>query len=101
MEPLPEKAAARPLPLEPSESCTVSTPSMSARTSSTFMAASSRTSRLLPSGRVCETVMVFCPLSPMKLVFSSGAARPVSTSTSTAESSVIAGRLRVKVMIGR
>ncbi len=99
--PLPLNAERSELPLDPRVSCTVSTPVVPTSTFSSFLAASSRTSRLVPSGRVWLTVSVFWPLSPMKFVFSSGAAAPVPMSTSRATRIVTAGRLRVKLMTGR
>ena len=64
----PPSSTANELPLDPTDTCTVSTPSTPESSSSTTFAARSAASRLVPAGMDCETLRVFCPLEPMKVV---------------------------------
>ena len=98
---MPEKAARSELPLEPIDNWIVLTPSMPCSTSSTFPAAVSRASRLVPGGRVWLTVRVFWPLSPMKLVFMNGSSATVPPSSRTAARITAIGRLSVNSSTGR
>ena len=67
----------------------------------TSATAASFASRLAPSGSSCETVSVFWPLLPRKLVFMLGTSAMVPPSTRIAMSSVATGRLSVHRMTGR
>ena len=99
--PPPEKASRIAEPLDPIEVCTVSTPSMPVSTASTFCAAASSASRLAAGPTSCVTVKVFCPLSPRKFVFMSGARASVPPSTRTAISRVAHECFRVHPSTGR
>ena len=97
----PPSSTAKELPLEPTDTCTVSTPSTSRSLSSTVLAAESAASRLVPAGIDCDTESVFCPLLLMKLVGSLVARNPLPPRISSASTSTIAGARSVQRMIGR
>ena len=99
--PPPLKASRRALPVEPMESCTVLTPSVSSSFCSTGLEASSLACRLVPGSSFCDTVNVFCPVEPRKFVFIKGNRRTVPLSTSTAIMIVATECRSVQWMIGR
>ena len=101
MFPPPRKAWRSEDPLWPRDNCTTSTPGMPRSAVSTVVAATFCASRLVPSGTDWLTVRVFCPLSPMKFVLSSGTSAPVPTRMNTATTIVATGRASVQRMIGR
>lgn len=99
--PPPPKAEVSDVLSEPMEVWTVSTPSTPMSACSTFVAAASCASRLVSLGSSCETVSVFCPLSPRKFVFMLGMSATVPPSTRIARISVTAECLSVHARIGR
>ena len=72
--------------------CTVSTPSISSSASSLSVAFSEDCSRLVPAGRVWVSEAMFCPVSPRKLMFTSGIRNTVPTSTRIEAPTVIRRR---------
>ena len=99
--PPPPNAEVSEVLSEPIEVCTVSTPWTPMSACSTFVAAVSCASRLVSLGSSCETVSVFWPLSPRKLVFMLGMSATVPPSTRIARISVTAECLSVQARIGR
>ncbi len=98
--PPPPKSAAAP-PALPIVTCTLSIAGTSFSACSTLSACASCASRLVPGARLCTSPTEFCSSDPRKLVFMRGLAATVPLNTTTAMSSVIAGRRSVHSMTGR
>ncbi len=98
--PPPVNAAALPS-AAPTVVCTLSTPSTSPSTRSTWRAAASLAARLAPGGSCWLTVRVFCPVSPRKFVGTSGTSATVPTRITAAAPIVRQGWARVARSTGR
>ena len=90
----------KPNPPPPMVVCTVSTPSTPSSASSDSVAFSEDCSRVLLAGRVWVIEARFCPVSPRKLMFSSGYRNAVPTSTST-ETARVPSRLGMVSTLAR